>query len=173
MEVTAADVAAGMLDGVRQMGGVQVRSIPLRGRKELTTAPNFARRPSSQALPLSKATEAWRLRAIWVRTQDLRLSGSSDLPDLSTAALDATLAQWLGPLIELHGCKSKADLQKLDINSAIRNVSPGCAAAVAAGANSTAISSACVLGVMAHVQTRAVDTAGAEQPRILPAPRFL
>ena len=64
-----------------------------------------------QAMGWSDKTEAWRQRVIWLRRADAG-GGEHLLPDLSDAALEASLEDWLAPL--LPGVTSKSALHRLD-----------------------------------------------------------
>ena len=67
------------------------------------------------ALGWSDKTESWRRRVMWLRT----VGGADHLPDLSDAALEATLDDWLAPI--LPGVTSKSALHKqLDGDGLIR-----------------------------------------------------
>lgn len=65
----------------------------------------------------SDKTEAWRQRVLWLRRV---AGGAADdrLPDLSDAALEDTLEQWLAPL--LPGVTSKSALHRLDGDGLLR-----------------------------------------------------
>lgn len=71
------------------------------------------------SLPVSAAADAWRARAAWLHDAELAASGSSQVPDMSTAALMSDLNSWLGP--HLAGVRSKAQLQKLPWLDIFRN----------------------------------------------------
>ena len=67
------------------------------------------------ALGWSAKTESWRRRVIWLRT----VGGADHLPDLSDVALEASLADWLAPM--LPGVTSKSAMHKqLDGDGLVR-----------------------------------------------------
>ena len=51
------------------------------------------------ALPWSDAHRQWRARVEFMRAQDRDIAGTEDWPDLSDAALQASLEDWLGPFL--------------------------------------------------------------------------
>jgi ATP-dependent helicase HrpB len=63
------------------------------------------------SLPVPAAAEAWRSRAAWLHAAEVAATGSSSVPDLSAAALMASVEAWLLP--HLAGVRSRAQLQKL------------------------------------------------------------
>ena len=65
------------------------------------------------ALGWSEKTEQWRRRVMWSRD-----SGDDALPDLSDAALEASLEEWLAPM--LPGVTSVSALRKLDGDGLLR-----------------------------------------------------
>jgi ATP-dependent helicase HrpB len=65
------------------------------------------------ALGWSEKTEQWRRRVMWSRD-----SGDDALPDLSDAALEASLEEWLAPM--LPGVTSISALRKLDGDGLLR-----------------------------------------------------
>lgn len=72
-------------------------------------------------LGLPKATESWRLRTEWLRSQapeTLPDLAGQKLPDLSEAGLMAGLEGWLGP--HLAGVRNKGDIQRIDLGSILR-----------------------------------------------------
>ena len=81
-----------------------------------------------EALGWSDDTEQWRKRVIWFREKEIKArlgkeveSDEEEIPDLSDAALEADLEQWLAP--SLMGISSKSALRKkVDGNSIIRNM---------------------------------------------------
>jgi ATP-dependent helicase HrpB len=66
------------------------------------------------ALPWSRDAETFRQRVLFVR----RLEGDGAWPDLSDAALLATLADWLGPF--LGGIARRTQLERLDLHDILR-----------------------------------------------------
>jgi ATP-dependent helicase HrpB len=64
------------------------------------------------SLPVPPGAEAWRHRAAWLRAAEAAAGGGSALPNLSEAALLASLPKWLGPYAA--GVRSRAQLAKLD-----------------------------------------------------------
>lgn len=83
---------SGMLAGVRQLG--------------------------LMALPWTEGAESLRARVMFLR----RAMPESAWPDLSDAALVASLADWLGPY--LAGMMRKRDLERLDMTAILRDLVP-------------------------------------------------
>jgi ATP-dependent helicase HrpB len=72
-------------------------------------------------LPWSRAAQAWRYRVIFLRSYAApaaAAAGVPPLPDLSDAALLATIDTWLAPF--LVGAVTKAQLANVDIEAALR-----------------------------------------------------
>ena len=72
-------------------------------------------------LPWSRTTQEWRYRALFLRNYAaaaVAAAGIPPLPDLSDAALLATLDVWLSPF--LVGAVTKAQLANVDLNAALR-----------------------------------------------------
>jgi hypothetical protein len=76
------------------------------------------------SLPVPAAAEAWRHRAAWLRAAEVAAAGASRLPDLSEAALLASLPQWLGPYAA--GARGRAQLARLDWAAIFRGMVRGC-----------------------------------------------
>ena len=73
------------------------------------------------ALPWSRGTRAWLARVRWLRAYApgaVARAGVAPLPDVSDAALLATLDVWLAPF--LAGVTSKAQLAQVDADAAVR-----------------------------------------------------
>ena len=68
------------------------------------------------ALPWSGDLQAWRQRVGFMRAID------DSWPDLSDAALLATLADWLGPFLD--GVTRREHLQRVDLGAALRTLVP-------------------------------------------------
>ncbi|MGE0419075.1 MAG: ATP-dependent helicase HrpB [Acetobacteraceae bacterium] len=75
---------------------------------------NEALRP----LPWTDATRQWQARVALMR----QLEPDAGWPDLSDAALIATVRDWLTPY--LHGCNRLADLGTLDLMAVLRGLAP-------------------------------------------------
>ncbi|KAG2489315.1 hypothetical protein HYH03_012147 [Edaphochlamys debaryana] len=74
---------------------------------------------------LSKETEAWRQRAVWLRRQaqagpSAAAKALAELPDLSDEGLLASAPQWLAP--HLAGVRRKGDMLKLDWGNILRSL---------------------------------------------------
>jgi ATP-dependent helicase HrpB len=68
------------------------------------------------ALPWSDELKGWRERIAFLRTVD------ESWPDLSDAALLASLDAWLGPFLD--GARRREHLQRVDLSSALRTLVP-------------------------------------------------
>lgn len=68
------------------------------------------------ALPWSGELQAWRQRVGFMRALD------ETWPDLSDAALLASLAEWLGPFLD--GATRREHLQRIDLSAALRTLVP-------------------------------------------------
>ncbi|MBW7837206.1 MAG: ATP-dependent helicase HrpB [Sphingomonadales bacterium] len=67
------------------------------------------------SLPWTKELDAWRARVAFVRRHD----PDGGWPDLSDAALTASLETWLGPYLE--GVNRQAQFAKIDLAAALKN----------------------------------------------------
>ncbi len=68
------------------------------------------------ALPWSDELKSWRERIAFLRTAD------ESWPDLSDAALLASLPDWLGPFLD--GLRRREHLQRVDLSAALRTLVP-------------------------------------------------
>jgi ATP-dependent helicase HrpB len=104
----------------RRLGALRLGEVRRRPDPGLdTTAALVARVRSSKLAVLRWTPAATQLRA---RVQLLRATLGESWPDMSDAALVASLDEWLAPY--LHGATGRADLDRLDVGLLLRALLP-------------------------------------------------
>ena len=100
---------------LRKLGAVILREEPLdlKGEEVAGALVEGIRRTGLHCLPWDKEAERFRARVRWAR------AAMPELPDLSDEALQASLAEWLGPYLE--GMWTLQHLQRLRLTEILRS----------------------------------------------------
>ena len=100
---------------LRKLGAVILRDDPLEleGEEVARALVEGIRRTGLQCLPWDKEAERFRERVLWAR------GTVPELPDLSDAALESSIAEWLGPFLE--GMWNLQHLQRLRLAEILRS----------------------------------------------------
>ena len=108
---------------VRRLGALILADQPLRdvsGEKSLAAMLDGIRALGLDCLPWTRDLRQWRERVSLLRTQFLDATGNSEWPDVTDAALLATLDEWLAPWLE--GVTRRDRLARVDLHAALHGL---------------------------------------------------
>lgn len=109
----------------RKVGELILSTAPLTGLDENARSQalvNLVRRKGLELLPWTPALRQWQARVALLRELDLNNGTESQWPDLSDAALLASLETWLQPY--LNNVSRLSHFSQLDLPSILRNILP-------------------------------------------------
>ena len=107
----------------RKVGELVLSREPLTGLDEAARTQalvNLVRRKGLELLPWTPELRQWQARVALLRQLDIESQGQSEWPDVSDAALLATLEEWLAPY--LGRVTRLSHFANLDLSSIVRNV---------------------------------------------------
>ena len=107
----------------RKVGELVLSREPLTGLDEaarIQALVSLVRRKGLELLPWTPELRQWQARVALLRQLDIESQGQSEWPDVSDAALLATLEEWLAPY--LGRVTRLSHFANLDLSSIVRNV---------------------------------------------------